>query len=69
MYTDDFVKNFVGKIVAIQRTEDNGDIFLLEFPSRRPIAQYIASQQVTITLPGRELVSKGNKLLLLVDLN
>lgn len=69
MYTDTFIKNFAGKILAIQRTEDNGDILLLEFPSRRPIAQYLIAQNMTVELPSRKILSKGNILLTVLNLD
>ncbi len=62
---DEYIRGFDKVILGVVRTKDNGDQTLLDFPSRKILGFYIASDNTTREF-SYKIVSQGNTLIALL---
>jgi len=59
--TEEYIRDFdTRQIIGILRHKSNGDIYAIEFKSRKILAIYRADSDDTIEFNTRKVVNKGN---------
>lgn len=57
--TEEYIREFSGKILGIVQTDSNGDQTAIDFSSRKILGYYRAKQDYTTDFYGR-IIAKGN---------
>lgn len=67
MAKEEYVKDYESKqILGVLKTEPNGDVYALDFPSYRQLGVYKKAEDITCEIPSYRKISDGNSVVSLI---